>query len=130
MFEPGGRSTRGSRWTAAALAAALSIVPATAAAAPRVVKAKTVEDGWVWGPKTLHVSAPKRVKWKNPTTEPHSIRFYKGPMKGVRFLLPEKEARVKKIKKTGTHKYRCDIPGHSKMVEGKCTGMCGKVVAR
>ena len=121
---------RGSRWTAAALAAALSLLPTTAVAKPKVVKAKTVEGGWTWEPKTVRVAAPKRIKWKNPTNEPHSVRFYKGPMKGVRFLLPENEARVRKIKKAGTHKYRCDIPGHSKMVKGKCTGMCGKVVAR
>jgi hypothetical protein len=50
-------------------------------------------------------------------------------MKGVRFLLLEGEAKTKKIKKAGTYKYRCDLPGHSRLRDGKCSGMCGKVVA-
>jgi plastocyanin len=121
---------RGKHWMAVALAVAVTLVPTVTMAAPMVVKAKTVEGGWVWRPRTAHVSAPKRVKWKNPTGEPHSVRFYKGPMKGVRWLLLEGEAKTKKLKKAGTYKYRCDIPGHSKLKKGKCTGMCGKVVAR
>jgi plastocyanin len=120
---------RGSRWMAVALAAVVSFIPTAALAASLVVKAKTVEDGWRWNPKTSHVSAPRKVKWKNPTSEPHSVRFYKGPMKGVRFLLLEGEAKTKKLKKAGRYKYRCDIPGHSKVRNGKCIGMCGKVVA-
>jgi plastocyanin len=120
---------RGIRWTAVALTVAISYVPTTTMAAPIVIKARTVENGWVWRPKTVHVTAPKRVKWKNPTNEPHSVRFYKGPLKGIRFLLLEDEARQKKIKKAGKYKYRCDIPGHSKLKDGKCIGMCGKVVA-
>ena len=114
---------------AVAVAASVSFVPTSTMAAPMVVKAKTVEDGWVWRPKTAHVSPPKKVKWKNPTAEPHSVRFYKGPMKGVRFLLLEGESKTRKLRKAGTYKYRCDIPGHSKLKNGKCTGMCGKVVA-
>ena len=50
-------------------------------------------------------------------------------MKGVRFLLLEGEAKTKKIKKAGTYKDRCDLPGHSRLRDGKCSGMCGKVVA-
>jgi plastocyanin len=115
---------------AMAVAAAISLVPTGAMAAPKVIKAKTAEGGWVWGPKVTRVSAPKRIKWKNPTKVAHSVRFYKGPLKGVRFLLPEGENRTRKIKKAGNYKYRCDIPGHSKMVDGKCTGMCGRIVAK
>jgi plastocyanin len=114
---------------AVAIAAVVSFVPTPTMAAPKVVKAKSVQDGWVWSPRTLHVSAPKRIKWKNPTNEPHSVRFYKGPLKGVRFLLLDGEAKTRKIKKTDKYKYRCDIPGHSKIRNGKCIGMCGKVVA-
>ena len=120
----------GSRLPAVIVAAAISLVPTAAMAAPMVVKAKTADGGWIWEPKVARVSAPKRIKWKNPTKAAHSVRFYKGPLKGVRFLLPEGENRTKKIKKAGNYKYRCDIPGHSKMVDGKCTGMCGRIVAQ
>jgi plastocyanin len=120
---------RGSRWIAVVVAAAISLVPTGTIAAPRVVKAKSVDGDWKWDPKVVHVSTPKRMKWRNPTKAPHSVRFYKGPLKGKRFLVPEGEARIRKIKKSGTYKYRCDIAGHSKMVDGKCTGMCGKIVA-
>lgn len=127
---------RGNRLVAVLLAAGVSVIPtagvsspAATGAAPRTVKAKMTQGDWAWGPKTVHVVTPKRIKWKNPTVEPHTVRFYKGPMKGVRFLVPEGKRRIRKIKKAGIHKYRCDIPGHSKMVTGKCTGMCGKVVA-
>ena len=114
---------------AVVMVTALSLVPAAASAGPRVVKAQMAQSNWVWGPKTVHVAAPKQVKWKNSTSEPHSVRFYKGPMKGVRLLVLEGESKTKKVKKAGTHKYRCDIPGHSKLKNGKCVGMCGKVVA-
>jgi plastocyanin len=114
---------------AVALAAAMSLVPAAAAAGPKVVRAKMVESDWIWAPKTVRVAAPKRIKWKNSTSEPHSVRFYKGSMKGVRLLILQGESRTKKIKKAGIHKYRCDIPGHSNLSNGKCIGMCGKVVA-
>jgi plastocyanin len=117
------------RVAAAVLAVGVALTPASITAAPIVVKAKKVDGDWKWGPKTLHIVVPKRVKWKNPTNEPHTVRFYKGPMKGVRFLIATGESKTRKIKKSGTHKYRCDIPGHSKMVDGNCTGMCGKVVA-
>ena len=121
---------RGSRWMAMVMATALSFAPAAATAGPRVVKAKMVQANWRWGPKTVHIAAPKRIKWKNSTSEPHSVRFYKGPMKGVRLLILEGKSKTKKVKKAGTHKYRCDIPGHSKLTNGKCIGMCGKVVAK
>ena len=121
---------RGSHWVFATLASGALMIPNTTMAGPIIVEAKTVESSWIWRPKTIHLSAPKRVKWKNPTNEPHSVRFYKGPLKGVRLLLLEGEAKTKRIKKPGKYKYRCDIPGHSKLKKGECTGMCGKAVAQ
>jgi plastocyanin len=122
--------TRSLRLASALLAAALGLAPQAAVAAPMLIKAKPASNGgWKWAPDVEHLVTPKRVKWKNPTEEPHSVKFYKGPLEGERFLVPEGESRIRKIKKAGTYKYRCDILDHSTMNDGKCSGMCGKIVA-
>jgi hypothetical protein len=64
---------RGSRWVAVAVAAVVSSVPTAAMAAPMIIKAKTIEDGWVWRPKTAHITAPKGSNGRIPPANP--IRF-------------------------------------------------------
>ena len=122
--------SRRARVVVAALFALSLILTATAAiGAPIVVKACRVSGNWKWCPNEVHLVTPKRVKWKNPTSTVHTVKFYKGPWSGKRFVLQSGDAETRTVRRAGKYKYRCDIPGHSRMVDGRCRGMCGKMIA-
>jgi plastocyanin len=71
------------------------------------------------------------VKWTNDGGVSHKVTFYKKP-KGAKiksFSLSPGDSKKRKATKVGVYKYRCTVPGHSTLSDGKCTGMCGKVRA-
>ncbi|HZA39775.1 MAG TPA: plastocyanin/azurin family copper-binding protein [Actinomycetota bacterium] len=116
---------------AVALVAALvtALLATGVVAAP--FKVSVGDGGFTYSPRTAHVNKGRRVKWTNEGTVSHTVTFYKKPKKARigSFTLAAGESKKRKIRKAGVYKYRCTIPGHSTLEDGKCTGMCGKVRA-
>ena len=107
----------------------------TAAFATGVVaapfKVSVADGGLKFSPKTAHVVKGRAVKWTNEGSASHKVNFYKKP-KGAKvtsFSLAPGASKKRKVTKVGVYKYRCTVPTHSTLSNGKCTGMCGKVRA-
>ena len=108
----------------AVLAVMISVgAPVTNAAV--VVKGVATTNGPRWKPAKLSINVGAKVTWK-AVSGPHTVSAYKGPW--------SKNTQLKKgattsftFKKKGVYKYRCLITGHSTLVNGVCSGMCGKI---
>lgn len=111
--------------TACVVAGAVSLpVPVSAAIAR--VKATTERT---WSPSPVRISKGDRVVFKNPTTEPHDFKPYKGPWKSkTKVWLYEGESVKRRFTRKGTYYYRCAL--HAEMIDGVCDGMCGVVRVR
>jgi plastocyanin len=112
----------------AVAACGATLLSGVASAAPYLVE---VADGSLsYSPKTAHVKKGKVVKWTNKGSGPHTVTFWKKPKKsGVKsFTLADGASKKRRMRKTGTYKYRCVIQAHSSVSDGKCSGMCGKVL--
>ncbi len=84
-------------------------------------------DARTWSPATKEVPRGTKVVWRNPSDDNHNVVSYKGAWSKASGL-PEGGSTSFTFKKTGTFKYRCTL--HSKLSDGKCQGMCGKIVVR
>jgi plastocyanin len=99
--------------------------------APFRVSVSSSKGALSYSPRTAHVNKGRKVKWTNEGTVSHTVTFHKKPKKARigSFTLAAGESKKRKIRKAGVYKYRCTVPGHSTLKDGKCTGMCGKVRA-
>jgi len=105
-------------------ALALSLALAGTAAARQIIRAV---DGNHFQPKSPSVSTGERVIWKNADNIDHTVTSWGGGWsKDVR-LNPD-ERTTFTFNQSGTYKFRCKIIGHSNVSNGRCSGMCGKVV--
>ena len=103
---------------------AVAAMPATSQGGTFTVKATGSKT---WNPASLSVSKGSRVVWKNPDDADHTVTAYgRGWSKNVR--LDQGESTSFRFRRSRTYKYRCTL--HSKLENGRCDGMCGKVRVR
>ena len=95
----------------------------------RVKASGNESEGWTWQPGTRQVNVGDRVVWTNPTDKTHTVSAYGKRWSKNSPVSPGERTKFT-FKKTGRFKYRCMTTGHSAMSDGKCAGMCGKVVVR
>ena len=94
------------------------------------IRAGGEPPNWTWEPDFRHIIRGDRIVWKNPTGSRHNVRAYAGRWNMNATLEPGARVR-RRFRRVGTYKYRCTIPGHSKMVGNRCEGQCGEIhVAR
>jgi plastocyanin len=105
---------------AAGLTGGVAAQPAEAAT---VVKGVLTTSGYRWKPHAVSVAKGAKVVWKAVEGN-HTVTAYKGSW--------SKDTRINQgqstsftFKKTGVFKFRCRF--HSSLVNGVCSGMCGKV---
>jgi plastocyanin len=90
-----------------------------------LIRGVSTSNGPRWKPKSVSINKGAKVVWK-AVSGPHTVTAYKGPWnKNTSLSRGEKTSFT--FKKNGVYKYRCMIQGHSSLVNGVCTGMCGKV---
>lgn len=79
-----------------------------------------------WSPTTVRISAGDRIRWK-AVSNSHTVTAYGG---GWHFdgSLASGQVLRHRFAHAGTFKFRCQF--HSSLVNGVCSGMCGKVVVR
>ena len=107
-----------------AVATGFAAAPTPAQAAV-VVKAVSTSSGYRWHPASVSVGKGAKVVWKNPTTVTHTVTAYtKNWSKKV--TIKKGQSTSFTFKNAGTYKYYCTI--HGQLVNGVCSGMCGKVV--
>lgn len=77
-----------------------------------------------WSPTTVRISAGDRIRWK-AVSNSHTVTAYGG---GWHFdeSLASGDVLNHRFAHAGTFKFRCQF--HSSLVNGECSGMCGKVV--
>ncbi len=106
----------------------LSVLPAQSLADTfRFRAAGSESEGWRWRPGTRHINKGDRVVWKNPTDKRHTVTAYGRKWRKDTGLSPG-ERTAKKFRRKGRFKFRCTVRGHSALNDGRCVGMCGKVV--
>lgn len=97
---------------------------ATAANSAVVVKAVSTSSGFQWKPKITNISAGTKVTWK-AVTGTHTVTAYKGSW-SKNTTINQGQSTSFTFNSSGVYKFRCTI--HSHITNGKCVGMCGKVV--
>lgn len=125
-------STAAPRLIASLAASLLLIGGSGAAAASRTGDAPTRDTKTVkgivshWSPTTVRISRGDRIRWKAVSNN-HTVTAYGG---GWQFDEPlaSGDALKHRFAQAGTFRFRCTI--HSSLVNGVCSGMCGKVVVR
>ncbi len=93
----------------------------------RIKAAGSSSSGWRWDPASKTVSLHDKTIWTNPTGKRHKVTAYGGNWSKSATIDPgERTSQTWHSK--GTFKFRCTIRGHSAINNGRCVGMCGKVV--
>lgn len=105
----------------AGIAIMLSAVPSMAAG--KTVRA-TEND--TFSPASTSVAKGTKVTWRNPSGDDHNVTAYGNWSYAA--SLDEGQSAARKFTKAGTYKYRCTL--HSSLTNGKCEGMCGKIVVK
>lgn len=90
-----------------------------------VVRGKQTTSGFRWKPKLAEVTQGSRVVWRAVDFN-HTVTSYGGGW-SKNTAISEGEKTSFRFNNTGTFTYRCMVPGHSSLVDGVCSGMCGKV---
>jgi plastocyanin len=113
---------------AAALAVCLLFVfPGTSMGDTFRIKARGSSPAdYRWDPSFRHITKGDKVIWKNTTNVTHRVIAYSGRW-SKETEVPAGGTTSKRFKKTGAFLYRCTVPGHSTLTNGKCSGMCGEV---
>jgi plastocyanin len=115
------RLLRRKTWVGVMLAGLLVLGPATSAQASVLVKATAAHT---FKPKKLEINAGTKVVWK-AMSGTHTVTAYsKNWSKNTTINTGQTTSFTFRSK--GRYKYRCLI--HSTLVDGVCSGMCGKVV--
>lgn len=107
--------------TIAVLVATFSVQSAGAAV---VIKGVDTTAGFRWKPKAVSVAVGTKVVWK-AVTGSHTVTAYKGKWK-KNTTLAQGSTTSFTFNTAGVYKFRCTF--HSTLVNGVCSGMCGKVV--
>jgi len=82
--------------------------------------------GSSWSPATVRISPGDRIRWKG-VSGTHTVTAYGT---GWRFDRSLAQGAIvgRTFRRAGVFKFRCVI--HSFLADGRCSGMCGKVVVR
>ena len=89
-----------------------------------VVKGVSGASGFHWMPKTVNISHGTKVTWKAVTSS-HTVTAYKGAW-SKNTTINQGQSTSFTFNNPGVYKFRCRF--HSSLVNGVCSGMCGKVV--
>ena len=115
------------------VAAAMTVALAGTANASPIGKAPTEisgtfssKAGWHWSPATTRISAGDHIKWL--AVYGHHVVVAYGHRWHFFHRLPEGSSVTHPFPTAGTYRFRCQI--HSRIVDGHCSGMCGKIVVR
>jgi plastocyanin len=119
------RARPAAAFAAVVLALAL-LMPSFASAATFVVRAKEVSaNTYRWRPASLSVAKGSKVVWRM-VDGTHNVTATSNNWSKSTGSLVQGSKTAFTFKKNGTFKYRCTL--HSTLNNGKCSGMCGKVV--
>ena len=79
-----------------------------------------------WSPTTVRISRGDTIRWR-AVSGSHTVTAYG---RGWRFnkSLSTGDVAARAFRRAGTFRFRCTI--HSTLTDGRCSGMCGKVVVR
>jgi plastocyanin len=105
----------------ATLLGAIAAQPAQAAV---VIKGVSTTSGFKWQPRAVSVAKGTKVVWKS-VTGTHTVTSWKGAW-SKNTTIGQGAQTSFTFQKTGVFKFRCLF--HSSLVNGVCSGMCGKVV--
>src|SRR5438093_2432558 len=84
-------------------------------------KAKASGASYVWSPSHDTAHKGQKIVWKNPTSVTHTLKFYKGPWKGLSLkTIHAGDSFKKKAKKKGTYLFYCTL--HGFVSNGTCSG--------
>jgi len=106
---------------AVALLAVFVIPPAGASV---LIKGVHTTSGYRWKPHAVTVAVGTKVSW-TAVTGSHTVTSYKGKWKKSTTLAQGTTTSFT-FATAGVYKFRCTF--HSTLVNGVCSGMCGKVV--
>jgi plastocyanin len=107
---------------AIAIVLVMGFTPPPAGAAV-VIKGVNTTAGYRWKPASVSVATGTKVVWKS-VTGTHNVTAYKG--KWSKSTTIQEGSQTSFVFKTaGVYKFRCTL--HSALVNGVCSGMCGKV---
>jgi len=104
-----------------ALVAVFAIPPAGATV---LIKGVHTTAGYRWKPHAVTVAVGTKVAW-TAVTGSHTVTSYKGKWKKSATLAQGTTTSFT-FAAAGVYKFRCRF--HSTLVNGVCSGMCGKVV--
>ncbi len=109
-----------------AMAAAILLVLTYANPAQAVTVIKAT-DSLTWSPSSVRVSTGATVRWTNPSTNTvrHRFKSYGHNWSFGPFNMPPGTSFHHTFNSTGTFKFFCTI--HGSILNGVCSGMCGKV---
>ena len=107
------------------LAVLLAVGSAGAVSAGSVTVKAT--NGNVFRPEVTRVPKRTKVVWKNTSERTHNVTATSGNWAKAATIPPD-SATGFTFRQVGRYRYRCTI--HSTLQNGKCTGMCGRVVVR
>ena len=105
------------------------VMPPSGAATARVKAAGSSSDGFRWDPSTRSINRGDTIVWTNPTGKNHTVSAYGGNWSKSDTIEPG-ERTNKRFRKRGTFRYRCLVRGHSTLDNGRCVGMCGRIVVQ
>lgn len=101
---------------------AITLLPETPASAAVLVKG----IGTSWSPVRTSISRGGAVRWK-AVSGTHRVKAYGGNWTFLsRFLSPGERTKARTFNRRGTYRFYCTI--HGSVVNGVCSGMCGKIV--
>jgi plastocyanin len=80
-----------------------------------------------WSPATTTIYRDDRVVWRNPTNLEHNIVGYSSNWDGFTRNLAPGTRTAKTFHRLGRFRFRCTLHDHSRIVDGRCEGMCGVV---
>lgn len=80
-----------------------------------------------WAPFFKSVARGKKIIWKNTSGRFHNVKSFRGHWLPTRSL-PVGASTHKRLWKHGIYHFRCTL--HSTLINGVCSGMCGKIKVR
>lgn len=79
-----------------------------------------------WSPATVRISRGDEIKWRG-VSGTHTVSAYGGNW-AFNKQLSTGDVEAHTFRRAGTFRFRCTI--HSTLTNGRCSGMCGKIVVR
>ena len=107
---------------AVALVSALAMIPSASGAV--LVRGVSTSNGFRWRPRITNIAPGTKVTWKSVTGS-HTVTRYQGNW-NKNVTIAQGQTTSFTFNNAGVYKFYCTFHGH--VVNGVCSGMCGKVV--